>query len=311
VDEAIAALAARQHGVVALTQLRRLGLASRTVRDRVRAGRLHRVHRGVYAVGHPLLHRNGYLMAAVLACGDGAALSHRSAAAHRGVRADARSTTDVVSPNRRGRRIAGITAHTSATLLPRDITTVEGIPTTTLARTLLDLAEVVTPRRLERAIEQAEVIRQLDMRAIEDVLSRANGRRGATPLQAVLEDMKPGTTPTRNDLEEAFLQICRDVHAPPDAVNAWVPYPDGGGAEADFLWRSERLIAEVDGRATHLTPRAFEHDRRRDQRLAVLGWRVVRFTWRQLRDERGRVAATVAALHAAQRPWTTASTRSG
>jgi predicted transcriptional regulator of viral defense system len=298
----MAALARRQHGVLSLRQLGDIGLSASGVRNRVASGRLHRVHRGVYAVGHPLLTRDGRLMAAVLACGGGTALSHRSAAAHRGLRADGRNAIDVISQRRPGRRIGGIAAHTSATLLARDVELVGAVPTTTLARTLLDLADVVTPRQLERAVEQAEVLRALDMRAITDVLTRADGRRGAATLRAVLSEMRLGTTTTRNDLEEAFLEICRDAGTPPDGVNVWIPYPDGGGAEADFVWQRHNLIAEVDGRATHLTPRAFEHDRRRDQRLAALGWRVVRFSWRQVATEPDGVAATVSALHAAQRP---------
>jgi predicted transcriptional regulator of viral defense system len=298
----MAALARRQHGVLSLRQLGTIGLSASGVRNRVASGRLHRVHRGVFAVGHPLLSRDGRRMAAVLACGAGAALSHRSAAAHRGLRADGRNAIDVISQRRPGRRIDGITAHSGATLLARDVELVDAIPTTTLARTLLDLADVVTPRQLERAVEQAEVLRALDMRAITDVLTRADGRRGAATLRAVLAEVRLGTTTTRNDLEEAFLAICRDAGRPPDGVNVWIPYPEGGGAEADFVWQRHNLIAEVDGRATHLTPRAFEHDRRRDQRLAALGWRVVRFSWRQVATEPDDVAATVSALHAAQRP---------
>ncbi|MEA2156826.1 MAG: hypothetical protein QOE11_2966 [Solirubrobacteraceae bacterium] len=296
IDREIAALAARQHGAVALRQLTDLGLADSTVRTRVARGRLHRVHHGVYAVGHPLLTYAGRCMAAVLACGPGAALSHRSAACHLGLRDDNRRTIDVTSPKRTGRMLDGITAHRGGTLTSGDIAAVDGIPTTTLARTLLDLAEVVPRRQVERAIDRAEILRVLDAKAIGDVLERANGRRGATILQGVLEEIQLGSTITRNDLEEAFLQICRDAGRPPDAANAWIPYPGGGGAEADFLWRAQRLIVEVDGRDVHTTRRAFEHDRRRDQRLMTLGWRVVRFTWRQVLHERRTVAATIQTL---------------
>lgn len=134
------------------------------------------------------------------------------------------------------------------------------------------------------------------MIAIDDVLARADGRRGAALLTSVLDEHTLGCTITRNDLEEAFLQICRAIGLPPDHVNAWIPFPDGGGAEADFLWATERLIVEVDGRDVHATRRAFETDRRRDQRLATLGYRVIRFTWRQVIDEPRHVAATLRAL---------------
>ena len=144
------------------------------------------------------------------------------------------------------------------------------------------------------------------MRAVDDVLARA-GRRGAAALRAVLSEVRLGTTLTRNELEERLLAICRAAALPRPGVNAWIPYPEGGGAEADFLWREHRLIAEVDGRDVHTTRRAFEHDRRRDQRLMLAGWRVVRFTWRQVLFEPAYVAATLRGLlaawrQAAQRP---------
>jgi len=115
-------------------------------------------------------------------------------------------------------------------------------------------------------------------------------------LRAVLSEHRVGSTLTRNELEERFLAISRAAALPPDAVNAWIPYPDGGGAEADFLWRAQRLIVEVDGRDVHTTRRAFESDRRRDQQLLLLGWRVVRFTWRQVMFEPAYVTATLRAL---------------
>src|SRR4051794_5665842 len=302
-DRAIAEFAVAQHGVLSVPQLVALGLGRRGVSHRVRRGTMHWVHHDVIAVGHPRLTLKGRFMAAVLACGPGAALSHRSAARNRELRPDNRATIDVTSPTRAGRRIEGVTVHSGATLLERDVEIVDGIRTTSLARTLLDLAEVITPRQLERVVEQAVILRQLDMRAIDDVLARANGRRGGATLRAVLDDIRPGTTNTRNDLEEAFLHICRRANVPPDGVNQWLPYPEGGGAEADFIWREPRLIAEVDGRETHLTPQAFEHDRARDQRLATLGWRVVRFSRRQVDADPAGVAATVAALlHDAHTP---------
>ncbi len=186
--------------------------------------------------------------------------------------------------------------HRGAGLLPQDVEIVDGIPCTTVARTLLDVAEYGNEREVERLIDQAEVLRVLDMRAIVDVLARADGRRGAATLRAVLSEIRPGTTLTRSELEELMLQICRDIHHPPDATNAWIPFPGGGGAEADFVWREQRLVVEVDGRDVHATRRAFEHDRRRDQRLTLLGRRVVRFTWRQVSEEPGYVAATLLAL---------------
>jgi predicted transcriptional regulator of viral defense system len=293
----IAEVAGAQHAVIALDQLVEQGLSRSAVRSRVTAGSLHRVHSGVLSlVPARLLTRDGRFMAAVLACGDGAALSHRSAACHRGLRDDNRPTIDVTSPARRGQDIDAISPHSGATLLPRDVEIVDAIPCTTLARTLLDLADVVNRRSVERAIDRAEILRVLDMPPIEDVLQRANGRRGAATLKHLLSAMQFQSTTTKNELEEAFLTICRDIEHPPDAVNAWIAYPEGGGAEADFLWHEQRLIVEVDGRDVHTTHHAFEHDRRRDQRLNLLGWRVVRFTWRQVEHEPATVAATLKAL---------------
>jgi very-short-patch-repair endonuclease len=254
------------------------------------------VHAGVYAVGHAPLTRNAWYMAAVLACGEGAVLSHRSCAALRGLRADARSLVDVVSRARRaGRGHDGIDAHTSTTLLRRDIAIVDGIPCTSVARTLLDLAEVVDRRSLERACERAEVLRVFDLQALDDVLARARGRRGGTRLAEVLADLHPGGTLTRSELEERFLALCRSQRLPPPEVNAWIPLAPTGFA-ADFMWRAQRLDVELDGRDVHMTPQAFERDRLRDQRLQVAGWRVMRFTGRQLAHDPQRVAATVRAL---------------
>ncbi len=294
-DQLIADYATAQHGVVALWQLVELGLSARAVRKRVAAGRLHRVHEGVYAVGHTRLSRQGRYMAAVLACGVESALSHRSAAAHRSLRANSRAPIDVISARRPGRKRAGIDAHTSRTLLERDIHVVDGIRCTSVARTLLDLGAVLPRRAVERAFDQAEVLRVLDALEIEDVLARAGNHRGAGVLRAVLAGHVAGSTLTRNDLEEAFLAICRQAGVPTPEVNAWIAL-EPTGYEADFFWRSHRLIAETDGGTTHTTRHAFQHDRRRDQRLTLAGYRVVRFPWQQVFDEPSSVEATIRGL---------------
>ncbi len=291
----ISELAFAQHGVVALWQLLERGLSARAVRHRVAGGRMHRVHAGVYAVGHAPLTRDGWFMAAVLACGEGAALSHRSAAHKRGLRDSARGQVDVISPRQAGRGRRGIDAHTSATLLPRDVEVVDAIPCTTVARTLLDLAAVLPRRAVERAFDQAEVLRVLDAKEIEDVLERTNGHRGNATLRAVLDEHTPASTLTRSGLEERFLEICRRAGVPQPEVNAWIALAPTG-YEADFLWRAHGLIAEVDSERVHGTRSAFERDRRRDQRLTLAGYRVVRFPERQLVDEPASVEATVLAL---------------
>ena len=296
-DRRISELAAVQHGTVAVHQLVQLGLSASAVRDRVASGRLHRVFSGVVAVMPPrLLTRKGVTMAATLACRAGTLATHRAASALFELRLAQRAWIDVTTPGAKGHRRAGIRVHDGTTLTAADVFVIDGIPCTTLARTLLDIAEDATRREVERALDVAEQRQILDMRAIDDVLSRADGRRGAKLLRAVLAEHTVGSTLTRNDLEEAFLAICRAVELPPDASNVWIAFPEGDGAEADFLWRAHSLIVEADGRDPHTVRKAFNSDRRRDARLMLLGWRVVRFTWQQVMFEPAYVAATLRGL---------------
>jgi predicted transcriptional regulator of viral defense system len=297
VDMAIARLADRQHGVVSLTQLSALALTKSAVSKRTRAGRLHRVHRGVYAVGRPRLMRKGRWMAAVLACGPGARLSYRDAAFLWDLRADNRATIDVSVPRPSARPKLGIEVHTSVSLTAADVTEHDGVPCTTVARTLLDLAEVVDRRGLERAISEAERLRLFDLRAVEDVLSRANGRHSAAVLRAVLADLEEPAL-TANELEERFYAICKAAGVPRPQVNVWLVIDDGAAVKADFLWRTRRLVVETDGFGAHGTREAFERDRLRDQRLRLAGYDSVRFTRRQVVREPSRVETTLSALYA-------------
>jgi hypothetical protein len=299
-EKAISRLAERQHGVVSLPQLQFVGLSASAVRQRVAAGRLVRLHRGVYAVGHARLTQRGRWMAAVLAYGPQARLSHRSAGALHGIRPDNRPRIDVTLPSRSARPRPGIHAHRSTTLTQADTTTIDAIPCTTLARTLLDLSEVIDRQRLKRAVDQAEVLRIFDLRAVEDVLSRAAGRHGAAVLQDVLARYD-GPTLTERELEARFFGLCRAAGLPKPEVNEWIPLDGGVTYSPDFLWRAERLIAETDGWESHGTRKAFEHDRLRDRRLSVAGWTVVRFTWRDVEQEPAEVIETLAALRNARR----------
>jgi predicted transcriptional regulator of viral defense system len=197
-DAAIARLAERQHGVVSLPQLQLAGLTKDAVGKRVTSGRLVRLHRGVYAVGHARLTQRGRWMAAVLAYGPKARLSHRSSAALHGLRADNRPRIDVTFAGPSARSRPGIDVHRSTSLESADLTTIDGIPCTSLPRTLLDLAEVVSERAVEKAINEAEVLRTFDLRAVEEVLSRAPGRRGAAQLKRVLAEYDG---PTMTDKE--------------------------------------------------------------------------------------------------------------
>jgi very-short-patch-repair endonuclease len=290
-DRAIVELMGRQHGVASLAQLAALGLAAGAVRYRVRVGRLYRIHRGVFALS-PQLSKRGRWMAAVLACGQGAVLSHRSAADLWGLRANSRAAIDVTVARQRGRRRRGIDVHRADTLVPADITVRDGIPCTTVARTLLDLAEVVNRRQLKAACRQAEVLGLFDLRAIDELLERAHGRRGAKPLRTVVAKLAPEPAFTRSDLELRFLALCKRATLPRPQVNRWVELPDGGD-EVDFTWPERKLAVETDGWETHRTRSAFEEDRRRDQRFALAGWRVIRFTWRQILDDPGEVEAVL------------------
>jgi hypothetical protein len=268
--------AERQWGVVSREHLRGLGLSESTVDAWVRRRRLHVVSRGVYAVGHTVLRVEGRRLAAVLACGEGAVLSHRSAAAHWGLLDTAAVRIDVTAA--RGRHGApGVRLHRSRSLDARDTARHQGIPITTVTRTLLDLAATVPAHRLERALAQAERLRLYDHRAIEDVVARANGHRGRTALvQATAAEPKF----TRSELEAWFLGLVRDGALPEPLVNFSLAAPDHPLLEVDFCWPAHRLIVELDGWETHRTRAAFEADRRKDAALQADGWRVLRFTRR-------------------------------
>jgi very-short-patch-repair endonuclease len=288
-ERQIAALAGRQHGVVAYRQLQALGFGRGAIGRRVSAGRLHRVHFGVYAVGHRVVSLHGRWMAAVLACGDLAVLSHRDAAALHGIRRDARPSVDVSAPRSRRPR-EGITLHRPVVLERRDRTRVDGIPVTTLDRTLLDLATVVGRRQLERAYEEADRLQLLDVRAVERQLARAWRRPGSHALRMVVQQAL-GWAETRSELERRFLRLCRSASLPRPAVNSVL-----AGFEVDMAWPPQRLVVELDGFGYHRTRAAFERDRLRDARLQVAGFRVLRITQRRLETEPERVVAELRAL---------------
>jgi very-short-patch-repair endonuclease len=285
----IAALAKRQHGVVAARQLVALGLAQQTITEWVAAGRLHRVHRGVYAVGHPLLGANGRRMAAVLACGPGAALSHAAAAALWDLRRSDATTIDVSVPGRAGRmKRAGLRIHRPRTLGPNEVTTRHGIPTTTPARTILDLA-ALKHTRLERLLDQAEILELTDYPALDAIARAHPGHRGATKLRATIARYEAGATLKRSDLERLFLTLCEKHGLPTPKVNH-----SPAGKEVDFLFADHRLIVEADSWRFHKTRQAFERDRARDAMHLRAGYRTLRVTDRQLEHAAREVAATVA-----------------
>lgn len=281
-------LAAAQHGVVARRQLVEAGLTARKIDGQVARGELVLLHRGVYALGHRQLRREGFWLAAVLAAGSRAVLSHREAAALHAIRQSNRARIDVTAPGRR-RSQAGIELHHAPTLHSDDITVVEGIPVTTVARTLIDLATVVAPNQLAKAINEAERLRLFDLRAVEEARERVRHRNGpghARLAAALAEQRALATTLTRSVLEDAFLAAIRTAGIPIPRTNAPLH-----GYEVDALWPAERLVVELDGYAYHRSPRAFQHDRTKSNVLATAGYTVLRFTHD---DVTRRPAATAA-----------------
>jgi very-short-patch-repair endonuclease/predicted transcriptional regulator of viral defense system len=289
-DVRVAELATAQHGVVSRGQLRAAGLGRGAIEKRIRSGRLHPLYRGVYSVGHAVLSRHGHWMAAVLACGDGAALSHRDAGAIWGIRPSASPVTDVTVPTRSGRVPRRRLRIHRAPLPRKDVTVRDSIPVTTLGRTLVDLAAVLSFAAVKKAIEEAERLRLFDLKEVELTLQRNAGRAGTSGLARALREYEEPAF-TRSDLEDVMVALCKRHGLAKPIVNGTV-----AGYEVDFLWRDQRLIVETDGREDHLTRHAFEDDRARDAKLMLLGYRVVRFTYRQLRYEREYVVTVLTGL---------------
>jgi len=289
IDAAIAAIAEVQHGVVARAQLTALGLSGREIDFRVALGRLHRVHRGVFAVGHKRLTREGRWMAAILAGGVEAALSHRAAGACLGILPAGDGPIDVTGGTQRRSR-DGLRFHHSA--LPADEVTVrDGIRVTSVPRTLLDLAAILPRRRLQRALNEAEVLRLTDPLSLPDLLDRYPRRRGTASIRAVVAGATLGGKVTRSELERRFLFFLSDHGLPAPQTNVVVD-----GFEVDCVWPAVRLVVELDGYAAHATRRSFEADRARDRALGAAGWRTVRVTERHLAGEPEQLAADLRRL---------------
>jgi len=289
-------LVVAQNGVVTLGQLEALGLTEDTVTKRVARGRLHRIHQAVYSLTPKVMTERGRFMAAVLACGPGAVLSHRSAAYLWGLVDSWEEPIDVTAPNRRGRSPDGVAAHRDGSLQPIDTTTLHGIPCTTVARTILDFAGVEPEWRVRKAVGEAEVLRILDKAKLRALLKRSRRRRGVARLRLILDSIHPQTKRTRSELERLFLGMCARGSVPEPEVNVWLLAPNGKRYQADFLWRDQWLIVEADSRRFHDTYSAFVEDRKRQQQLELAGWRVSRCTWEEVEREPRRLAITVKGL---------------
>jgi hypothetical protein len=296
VDRRLADVASAQHGVVALDQLRDIGITQRTAAHRAEQGRLHRVHRGTYAVGHRALGQVGSLRAAVLACGDGAAISHGTAAALWGLRDSWPSLIDVLVPCQAGRKVDGVRCRRCRYPSREEITDECGVPSTTPMRTLVDLAGMVGLPTLRRTLERAAVLNLLNLGELDLSLKAACRRPGTRGLRLLAEDWRSadGSVPdVRSDFEALALPRLVAMGLPRPSCN--VPLHVGGELfVVDFLWEAQRLVVETDGQQTHETPVAFQRDRRRDQILVAAGYRVTRVTWRQVRDEGEAVVARIA-----------------
>ena len=280
--------------MVAHRQLRAMGLSPQQIRTRVATGRLHPRYRGVYSAGHRKLTLRARWMAAVLACGPGALLSHRSAAALWDLRPTPSGPIDVVSPSRH--KIPGIRCHHARALDPRDGTVRDGIPVTTPARTLLDNAEVEGPQRLRTLVEAAIREELLSQAELDSLSARSPGRRGRPKLTEALGAITDEPPWTQSALERAFLELIRAHGLPEPRCNVFVD-----GDLVDAHWPLHNLIVEVDGWKYHRTHRAFEEDHAKTLRLQVAGRQVARFTARQVFKQPQYVADTLEALLSGKR----------
>lgn len=280
----IAALAAKQHGIVTRKQLLVLGLSHGSIVARTGGGYLHPVHRGVYAVGHVALTVRARWLAAVLACGSGAALSHRSAAALHGIGRPCLPIEVVRSGG--GCPPPGLLVHRSRTLAPAHVSETHGIRVTSPARTLVDLAGVLTIRGLEDAYANVRRRRLASPADVFAVLASAGKAKGVARLRSMVGQETAGLVLTRSELEARFLRLCREAALPVPEVNVTV-----GWRVVDFLWREAALIVELDGAEYH-HHRVFE-DQQRDLEHLVNGFRTIRVSHRTLELDGPRLVARI------------------
>jgi hypothetical protein len=277
-DRAVARIAL--HRVVGRHELAAIGVGRGSIAHWLRIGRLYLLHPGVYAVGHPEVSLHGRWRAAVLACGPGAALSHRDAGELDGFYSSRRRAIDVTAPGRSRHKSALITVHRPRTLHPDDVTTKDGIPVTTVARTLLDLAEVLKPHQLRRAWNESQRLELFDLKAIRATMARGVGRRGLKPLAALVSEQldAPAT-------KEQFQARFDDEVVRPFGLERPIYGAPLLGYEIDALYPRERLAIELDSFEFHGRSRAaHERDRVKQLDLQLAGYTVVRLTWSMLNE---------------------------
>jgi hypothetical protein len=289
-DVQVARLATGQHGVVTARQLNACGIDGGAIGVRVARGQLHPLFRGVYAVGHDALTRTASCFAGVLACGDGAVLSHHAAAAHLGLLAWDDRDPQVTVPRAGGRGIRGIRVHRCG-LDPRDIWTRESIRVTCPARTILDVAATMPAKQLRRMVRQAQAEQRVNVRQLLDVLHRHPRQRGAAKLRCVIAD---GATPTRSDHEDLVLDLVTQAGIERPELNPKL-HLDGRDIFPDMLWRNHRLVIECDGRRWHSDPLTRQNDADKQAILEAHGYRVLRITWQQVVNHPAQTLARVRA----------------
>jgi very-short-patch-repair endonuclease len=285
-DRSIAALATAQHGVVAQAQLVSAGLTPSAISRRVAAGRLHRLHRGVYAVGHTALPFVAHLRAATLACGPETVISSWSTAAWLAL-CPPRLPIHVTVPGGRGRHHPGLVVHGGA-LAPIDVVLRDGLRQTSWARTMLDIAADATLEEVVGLLDRSASRRLASTAPLLEVLSRGAGRSGTRRLREAFLIVHPQGLLTRSELERRALRMMRRHGLPLPEVNARLH-----GYEVDFLWRPRGLIVEVDGGAWHSTTTERERDTRKAANLMARGWTVLRLTWRQVVHEPSWAASRI------------------
>lgn len=294
--QALAALAARQHGVASRCQLRGLGMSESAISRAAASGRIHLVFRGVYAIGHSNIGERGRLRAATLVCGPGAVISHRSAGALLGLLDKGPVVIDVIAAGDRGRHIDGIRFHRVRAPRSDEVGTVAVIPCTSPMRTLVDLAGTVGDWTLRSCFERAAQRKYLDIPAIE--ASMDPGRRGNSSLRALVDEWRKAAPIAKkgrlkSPLEAKVLPLVLAHPVPAPLLNAPVEIAEGR-IEVDFLWPDQRFVLEADSRDFHSTPVAFERDRWRDRELLRAGYTTLRVTNHQAEHEAADVADTIA-----------------
>lgn len=288
-DARLAALAECQHGVVSRAQLKELGHADRAIHHRVATARLHRIHRGVYAVGHRRLSVKARWMAAVLACGQDAVLSHADAAALHDLRTVPSGMVHITAPS--VHVVPGIRCHRARDLDPLDCTVVDAIPVATVARVLLDQAETLNRQRLRTLVEATLRREVFDLTQIKATIARNPGRHGIAPLIEALDSVADEAPWTQSEKERHFLEFVRAHGLPEPSVNVVVL-----DEPVDFFWPGSQLIVEVDGWEFHKTREAFEADRVKDAKHHVAGYPVLRHTARRIDRDPTAVAAEIRAM---------------